>query len=107
MTRWNASGIDLQHRSVAGDAGVGHHHVDTAEFRDGLLGGGVHRGQVANIRDHGENPLVAAEFAGDRRQRGGIHVGQHQLGALGVQPAGHLGADSVGTAGDEYDLRVN
>ncbi len=99
--------INLQHRSVARDAGVGHHDVDTAEFRDRLLGGGVHRGQVANIGDHGEDPLVAAEFAGDRRQRGRIHVGQHQLGALGVQAAGHLGADPVGTAGDEYDLRVN
>ncbi len=33
--------IDLQHRSVARDAGVGNHHVDAAEFRDSLLGGRV------------------------------------------------------------------
>jgi hypothetical protein len=30
-----------------------------------------------------------------------VEVGQHQLGALGVQLAGHLGPDSAGTIGDE------
>ena len=75
-------------------------------FVDGLLGGGFHRGQVAHVGDHGEDPLVA-EFAGDARQRGLVQVGQHQLGALGVQAAGQFAPDPVASTGDEYDLRVH
>ena len=99
-------GIDLQDGSVAGDAGIGDDDVDATELLDGLFGGGVHGGQVAHVGDHREEPLIA-EFGGHRCQRGVVQVGQHQLGAFGVQSAGQLGTNSLAAAGDEYDLRVN
>ncbi len=100
-------GVDLQHRAVTGDSGVGDDDVDTAELLDGLVGCGLHGGKIAHVGNHGQHVLVAAKFGGPGRQRGLVQVGQHQFGALGVQPAGHLGPDALPTAGDEYDLRVN
>jgi hypothetical protein len=35
-------GIDLQHRTVAGDAGIGHDDVDATEAFDGRGGGRLH-----------------------------------------------------------------
>ena len=43
----------------------------------------------------------------DLGEQGFVEVGQHQLGALGVQATGHLGADAVRAAGDEHDFSVH
>ncbi len=63
----------------------------------------LHGGQVAHVGDDGEH-AVPAERAGEFGQRGFVEVGEDQLGALGVQPAGHLGADAACTTGDEDRL---
>ena len=99
--------VDVQHRAVAGDTGIGDDGVDAAELLDGLCGRGLHGGEIADVGNHGQDVFVAAQFGGPFGQRRLVQVGQHQLGALGVQPAGHLGTDSLAATGDEYDLRIN
>jgi hypothetical protein len=59
------SRVDLEHGTVAGDAGVGHDNVDAAEVLDGLVGHGLHRDQVSHVGRHGQHPIVA-EFVGQR-----------------------------------------
>ena len=100
-------GVDLQHRAVTGDSGIGDDGVDPAELLDGPVGCGLHGGKVTNVGNHGQHLLVAAELGRSGRQSGLVQVGQDQSGALGVQPTGHLGPDALSAAGDEYDLRVN
>ena len=97
-------GVDLQHGAVTGDSGVGDHDVDSAELVDGLASGSVHGGKITHVSNHGEHPVVAAQLSGPRRQCRLVQVGQHQFGALGVQPTSHLGPDSLTATGDEYDL---
>lgn len=72
---------------------------------DGLGGGGLHGGQIADVGDRGEH-VVFAEFGGNRRQFGLVEIGEHQPGALVAQAAGDLGADSPPTAGDEDNFAV-
>ena len=100
-------GVDLQHRAVTGDPGVGDHDVDTAELFDGLIGCGLHGGEITHVGNHGQHVFVAAKLSGSGRQCRLVQVRQHQLGALGVQPSGYLGPDSLTTTGDEYDLRLH
>lgn len=95
-------GIDLLHRSVAGDTGVGHHDVDTAEPFDRRVGRGLHRSEVTHIGDGGRDVLT--EGVGVRLQGVGIDVDEHQLGALAVQAARNLGSDTGSAARDENDF---
>jgi hypothetical protein len=105
-TRFNRLGVDLQRGAVTGDSGVGDNDVDTAELFDALVGCGLHRGEITHVSDYGQHPVIAAQLGGLRRQCRLVQVGQNQLGALCVQPSGHLGPDAMSTTGDEYDLRV-
>lgn len=73
-------GVDLQHRPVAGDAGVGHRDIETAEACHRVVDDGLHGGQIAHIGDRGQHLLVAAEFDGDRVERGLVEVGQDEFG---------------------------
>ena len=97
--------VDLQHRTVAGDPGVGHHDVDAAEVFDGLLGRGLHSGQVAHVGNRGQYPVLA-EFGGQRGQLGRVEIGQHEFGALVAQPPGDLSPDSPCPARDEDHFAV-
>lgn len=98
-------GVDLQHRAVGGDAGVGHHDVDAAEALDGSIGRGLHRRQVTDVGDHRQD--IVTERGGSGVQRRRVDVGQNQLGAFAVQPAGHLCPDPRSTTGDEDDFPVH
>lgn len=85
-------GVDLGHRPVTHDAGVGHDDVDAAEPLDGAGGGRLHRRQVAHVGHRGQHPVLA-QLVGERRQVGLVEIGEDELGALGGQPARDLGAD--------------
>lgn len=98
--------VHLQHGTEAGDTGVGHHDVDTAEPGDGRLGGALHRCQIPHIGQCREHVRLATEFVGQFGQRLRIEVGEHQLRALAAQPAGHLRPDTARTAGDDDHLAV-
>jgi hypothetical protein len=50
-------GIDLQHRTVAGDAGIGHNDVDATEAFDGR-GGGRDEDYFAVQRCHGRQSTL-------------------------------------------------
>jgi hypothetical protein len=97
--------VDLEHRPVAGDPGVGQHGVNATEVFDGLGGRGLHRGQVAHIGNDGQCPALA-EFGGERGQLGRAEIDQHEFGALVAQPAGDLGPDSPCPTGDEDHFAV-
>ena len=97
--------VDLQHRTVAGDPGVGHHDVDAAEAFDSRLGRGPHGGQIADVGNRGQNP-VFAEFGGQRVQLCFVEIGQHEFGALVAQPASDLSPDTPGRTRDEDHFAV-
>jgi hypothetical protein len=73
-------------------------------FLRGRLGRGLHGGKITHVGNQGQHLVVATQLGGPVRQRRRVQVGQHQLGALGVQPSSDLGADSMRTTGDEYDF---
>jgi hypothetical protein len=85
--------IHLQHRTVAGDAGIGDDDVDATEMFDGLGGRGLHGGQIAHIRGNRQPILVATEPGGCCGERGFVEVGQHEFGAFVMQPPSNFGAD--------------
>jgi hypothetical protein len=80
---------------VAANAGVGDNDVDAAELLDGLIGRGLHGGEITHVGNHGEHALVTAELGGPSRQCHLVQIGQHQFGALGVQATGRLGPNSL------------
>ena len=99
-------GIDLQHRTEAGDPGVGDHDVDAAESVHRGIGRPLHGGQVTNVGQGGQYVRRPAEFLGQFRQRRLVQIGEHQPGALATQSAGHFGTHTARSPGDEDDLAV-
>lgn len=96
-------GIDREHRTVGGDARVGHDHVNPTEPVDRAGGGGFHRREIADV-GHDRMHAIAAEGVAEFGERRLIEVGENQPGSLGVQAAGDFFTDPAGTAGDEETL---
>ncbi len=67
---------------------------------------GLHGGEVAHVGDDRQH-AVLAEAGGNVLQQRLVDVGQHQFGALVVQPTGHFRADAVRAARDQYDFSVH
>ena len=94
--------IRVQHRPVAGDAGVGDGCVDAAVTSDSGGHRRLHRGEVADVGDHTEGVGVPESFDG-LVQRFDVEVGEDHLRAFGDQVLSRRGTDAARAAGDEYD----
>ncbi len=62
--------------------------------------------KVAHVGDDREHAILA-ESRRHLLEQHLVEVGQHQLGALVVQAAGHFRADTVGATGDQGDFSVH
>ncbi|SHU67882.1 Uncharacterised protein [Mycobacteroides abscessus subsp. abscessus] len=98
--------IDLQYRTESQQTGVRDYHVDSAEPLDSLRGNFLHGRQVAHIGDRHQY-TITAQLVRYRGKFGLVQVGEHHVGALGIQPVRHLDTDSAGTAGDHDRLARN
>ena len=98
--------IDLEYRAVRRDPGIGHHDVDAAEPVHGAGCHVLHCREVTDVGDGREHPVLA-QVGADLAQCGLIDIGEHQVGASGVQPARHFRADPAGAAGDQDDLLLH
>lgn len=102
---FESPGVDLEHRSVNADAGVSHHDVDATESVDRSTRCLLHRRQVTHVGGECQH-AVTVEVAGDVVQGRLVQIGQHHLGAFGMQATTYCGANAVAAAGDEDDLAV-
>ena len=66
----------------------------------------LHGGQIAHIGNDGQHSVLTQPGCHFFEQRL-VDIRQYQLGALVVQAARHLRADTVGAAGDQGDLSVH
>ena len=85
--------IDLSHRPVAGDAGVGHDDVDAAEAFDGLGGGRTAWRQIAHVGDRGQQ-LVVAGVRRPAGQFGFVEIASRRVSRPYCAAGGLLGPDS-------------
>ena len=72
-----------------------HHDVDATEALDTCVGGRLHRREIAYVCGGRHHPVLT-EPRRDLLQLDLVEIGEHQLGALFVEAAGHFGPDAVG-----------
>jgi hypothetical protein len=107
MTCFEFVGIDGGDRGwrVSGDSGVGEDHVEAAESVHGLCDGFGEGAAVGHIDGQGQGSGVTERF-GDLIDDVLCEIGEHDVGAAGVQCCGAGCSDAAGGAGDEDGLTV-
>ena len=91
--------LQLDDVAAATDPGVVAEQIDAAEAFEHGIGQRLHRGGIADIGRHGDDP----ELGGGDVERLALDVGDHDLHALAREAGGHGPADPARTPRDDGD----